>query len=95
MSLNRPIWKLRDWIDKEKLDWNNLSLNKNAIDLLYENKRNRNWNNLSFNKNVFVNIDILKNRETINLINDNPDKINWYYLSFNKNAIEILEKKSR
>ena len=29
MYLNRPILKLRNWIDKSKLDYKMLSLNKN------------------------------------------------------------------
>ena len=37
MSLNRPIWKLRDWINVEILHWNFLSFNPNAINLLKEN----------------------------------------------------------
>jgi hypothetical protein len=43
MSLNRPIWKLRDWIDTEKLDWEMLSYNKNAIKLLEENQDKIDW----------------------------------------------------
>ena len=69
MSLNRPIWKLRDWIDKEKLDWNNLSFNKNVfvnidilknretINLINDNPDKINWYYLSFNKNA---IEILE-----------------------------------
>ena len=34
MSLNRPIYKLRDWIDPEKLDSHHLSENQNSIDFL-------------------------------------------------------------
>ena len=34
MSLNKPIWKLRDWIDKSKLNKNNLTFNYNSIDYL-------------------------------------------------------------
>ena len=30
--------KLRDWIDEEKIDWYNLSLNSNAIDLITNDK---------------------------------------------------------
>lgn len=46
MSLNKPIWKLRDWITT-------LSFNKNAIHLLYENYDNINWYNLSSNSAIF------------------------------------------
>ena len=34
MSLNKPIYKLRDWIDINKLNWNTLNLNNNAFELL-------------------------------------------------------------
>ena len=37
MSLNKPIWKLRDWIDKSKLNKNNLTFNYNSIDFLKNN----------------------------------------------------------
>ena len=57
MSLNRPIWKLRDWVDVEKLDWMMLSYNKNAIQLLEENPEKINWENLSENE---ITIDFLK-----------------------------------
>jgi hypothetical protein len=56
MSLNRPIWKLRDWIDKEKLDRDNLSRNKidnnEIIELIHENPEDINWFYLSYNKNA-------------------------------------------
>jgi hypothetical protein len=34
MSTNEPIYKLLDWIDINKLNFTNLSYNKNAINLL-------------------------------------------------------------
>ena len=37
MSLNKPVWKLRDWINAEYLDWSYLSTNPNTIKLLEEN----------------------------------------------------------
>ena len=45
MSINTPVWKLRDWIDYNNLDWDSLSLNKKAISLLSleENKEKINW----------------------------------------------------
>jgi len=102
MSLNRPIWKLRDWIDKDKLDWGMLSFNPKAIQLLEENQDKINWDNLSMNENA---INLLKenpdkicwdllsiNINAINLLKKNPKKINWDYLSENKNAIELLKE---
>jgi hypothetical protein len=71
-------YKLRVWIPINKLHWDKLSLNINAIDLLrgrieYEKKL------ISENKYY-----ILK-REC--------DRINWSNLSKNPNAIDLLEKK--
>ena len=65
MSLNRPIWKLRDWIDVEILHWNFLSFNPNAINLLKENPENINWCILSNNKNA------------IEMLENNKENINW------------------
>jgi hypothetical protein len=66
-------YKLRDWIPLDKLNWGNLSLNPNAIDLLRENPDRIHWRNLSRNPNA------------IELLRDNPDKIDWDYLSCNPN----------
>jgi hypothetical protein len=79
MSLNKPVWKLRDWIDIDKLNWINLSLNPNAIKLLENNPEKIDWCNLSLNPNA------------IKLLEKNQDKIEWYYLSKNKNAIKLLK----
>ncbi len=43
MSLNKPIWKLRDWIDLEKLDWSELSKNSKAIKVLEKNQDKISW----------------------------------------------------
>ena len=37
MSSFKPIYKLRDWIDINKLSWSLLSGNPNAIKLLEQN----------------------------------------------------------
>lgn len=39
MSVNKSAWKLRDWIDKSKIDYEYLSTNTHdkALDILYEN----------------------------------------------------------
>ena len=71
---------LLDWIDKNKLNWEKLSSNPNAIDLLEENYDKINWHHLSSNPNA---IDLLKNNE---------DKIDWGWLSLNPNAIKLLKK---
>ena len=70
------IYKLRNWIDINNIDWKYLLFNVNTIELLKKNKDKINWSYLSFNVN------------TIELLKENPDKINCIYLSANSNAIE-------
>jgi hypothetical protein len=36
--IQKPKYKLHEWINKENIDLNNLSGNENAIDLLEENQ---------------------------------------------------------
>ena len=71
---------LRDWIDINKLDWEYVAFNPNAIDFLEENYNNIKWFELAENPNA------------IDLLEKNPTKINWYRLSLNSNAIKLLEK---
>ena len=47
-----PMCKLRDWIQLEKLDWEMLSSNPNAIHLLEQNPDKIDWNKLSWNPNA-------------------------------------------
>jgi hypothetical protein len=61
-------------------DWQVLSFNPNAIDLLEANFDKINWRNLSRNPNA------------IHLLENNLDKIDWELLSVNSNAIHLLEK---
>ena len=79
--MNKPVYKLLDWIDKSKLKWNYLSKNHNAIELLKANPDKINWDYLSCNRNA------------IELLKENPDYIDWDYLSLNPNhdAIELLK----
>jgi len=98
--------KLRDWVDKDKLNWNFLSLNPNAIELLKENPDKINWYRLCLNENPNV-IKILKenkdkidwcclsenpNPKLIELFQENPSEIKWTYLCKNPNAIELLKE---
>jgi len=52
MSLNKPIYKLKDWININKLNWNNLSLNSNAIKLLKEIQKRLNKNAIKLLKEI-------------------------------------------
>ena len=49
---NGKYMKLRDWIPFDKLDWNTLSMNLNAIPILEKNLDKVNWFNLSQNPNA-------------------------------------------
>ena len=87
---NYVKFKLKSWIDINKLDWAGLSSNPHpkAIELLQrddlENPRQGPYE---------IYWDILcKNPGAIALIKQNPDKINWYLLSSNPCAIELLEE---
>ena len=63
MASFTPIYKLRDWIDINKLDWEYLSRNPNAIKFLECNTDKIDWDYLSENHNIFeINKDYLKNR---------------------------------
>ena len=61
------MYKLKKVFEKnlDKLDWNNLSLNPNAIDLLEKNLDKINWLFLS------------KNLNAIHFLEKNLDKIYW------------------
>ena len=61
-----------------KIDWVDLSLNINAIEILKDNVDKIDWDLLSENVNA---IEILK---------ANPNKIDWNLLSLNINAIEKI-----
>ena len=58
------FYKLRDWIDINKIDWEYLSFNSNAIELLKENQNKISWIYLSRNPNA------------IELLKENSNKIN-------------------
>ena len=91
-------YKLKDWIPKKKLNWNWLSSNPNAIELLKNNPKKIGWGGLSENPNPEA-IELLK--EKINEENEidkeylkklpSNKKINWNALSANPNAIELLK----
>ena len=97
--------KLRDWIDINKIEWDYLSLNENAIELLKENQDKIYWNFLSLNINVIellkenqnkINWDILSsNSSAMSLLKENQDKINWYNFSKNPNIFVYDYKKMK
>jgi len=52
--MNRPIYKFKDWIELNKIDYTYLSKNPNAIDYLKENPDKINWSCLCVNPNPLV-----------------------------------------
>ena len=105
MSLNKPIWKLRDWINIDKINWNHLSFNINAIHLLEENQDKIDWAFLSYNKNAIhlleenfnkIDFDCLSfNKNAIHLLEENQDKIDWYILSANPSIFQLDYEKMK
>ena len=81
--MNRPIYKFRDWVEVEKLDFMLLSKNPNAIDYFRANPDKINWNLLSLNPNA------------MEILETNPTKINWTNLSFNNGIFELDYKKMK
>ena len=88
-------------IDPEKIYWNLLSRNPEAIKLLEANPDKIYWDWLSGNPKA---IDLLeanpekiywhylsKNPKAIHLLEANPDKIDWDWISKNPKAIHLLE----
>jgi hypothetical protein len=61
----------------DKIHWENLSLNPNAIHLLEKNKDKINWFHLSYNKNAIF------------LLKDNIDKINIQNFCRNKKIFKL------
>ena len=67
------IYKLQDWINMDKINWNSLSANPNAVHLLEQNMDKINWYSLSANPNA------------VHLLEKNIDKISWNFSSQNPN----------
>ncbi len=64
------------------IDWEKLSANPNAKDILEKNIDNLNWKGLSLNPASWA----------IKLLEQNQDNIDWWNLSENPSAIHILEE---
>ena len=71
--MNYDLLKLSNWVDKDKIDWNGLSRNPNAIHLLEQNLDKIDWVFLSINQN------------SMHLLKQNVGKIHWSWLSENPN----------
>ena len=103
--MNKPIYKLLDWIDINKLDLEFLSKNQNAIGFLKQNPDLINWYYLSGNKNadelllsnknkIKLNRCNIGSNENLKIINEmiipNLNLISENQLSLNKNIVKFL-----
>jgi hypothetical protein len=88
---NMIPYKLRDWIDQDKLCWIYLCRNPNAGQLLEQNIDQIDWENLSSNSSPRA-IRILEQHILHPLHSLHSDKINWSYLSSNPGAVDLLKK---
>ena len=72
------MFKLKDWIDQDKINWFGLSANPSAgaISLLEKNQDKIDWFQLSANPSALT------------LLEKNQDKIDWAQLSANPSIIE-------
>ena len=97
--MTKPMMKLLGWINIDKIDWDFLSFNPNAIHLLEQNREKINWVYLSSNPNAIHLLEQNKNKinrenlpinpNVIHLLEENKDKIDWEFLSRNPNIFEI------
>jgi hypothetical protein len=86
---------------RNKIDWDVLSGNPIAIDLLRENPHKINWEYLSGNPSAIKLLEeypnaidwsmLSENPSAIELLKANPKNIDWYMLCKNPNAIELLK----
>lgn len=73
-------YKLRSWIKIEKLNWNALSENPYAMNLLLQNPKKINWSALS------------RNESAMDILEKNPEKIDWFNLCQNPSAMTLLKR---
>jgi len=83
----KPKYKLRSWIDSNKLNWKTVSQNVNAANLLEENFDKADICELYWNHNTFPII-----QKHWNTLNQNIKYVNFVAMSFNPYATELLEK---
>ena len=92
MSLNKPVWKLRNWIDIKKLDWHSLSFNPNAIEILEKNEDKIDWHVLSSNPGAIKLIEANQNKIIWDLLSGNPSIFELDYNEMKKNNQDMYEE---
>ena len=75
VNTNSRFLKLRKWIS-DKVKWDTLSSNPNAIHIIEKNLDKVDWDELSSNPNA------------IHILEKNLDKVDWCELSYNPNIFE-------
>ncbi len=103
--IDKTPYKLVDWIDINKLSWNDLNENPRSIHLLEQNKDKLCLRHLMHNINaIFIieeNLDkmnswcwnlLSSNENAVDLLEQNLDNVNWWEISENPNAIKIIEE---
>ena len=78
MSLNKPIYKFKKFIDTNNINWDYLSKNTNAIPILEKNLNKVDWSSLS------------KNPNAIPILEKNLNKVDWNNLNYNENGLLLL-----
>jgi hypothetical protein len=68
-----PVMKLHEWVQIGKVNWQGLSRNPNAIQLLEKNL------------DKVIRWALSGNPNAIQLLEKNLDKVDWWALSFNPN----------
>lgn len=92
----KNVYVLRHGIPLDKLNWNYLSKNPKAIDLLEKQiEIERHLSKEEYDRLPYkINWPSLcSNPNAIDLLDANQDKIDWSVLSYNPNAIHLLEKR--
>ena len=104
---NRPIdlYTLKSWVPIEKIDWDYLSFNPNAIEMLKRNPKLIDWHRLSANPSAIEMLQqhperidwhrLSENPNAIEMLKQNPERINWVILAGNPNAIEMLRQREK
>jgi hypothetical protein len=104
VSIHAEVIYLESHLDK--LDWEELSRNPNAIPLLEQNMDKIDWLWILHNPNVYpflkkhwvhaqekINWNVLsRTPEAIPFLKEHLDKINWYYLCEMPDAISLIEQ---
>jgi hypothetical protein len=88
-GVNKPIYKLRDWIDINNLNWKELSLNPHSaiIQIFQDNIDNIDIENLSYNSNP----QMIELFDLVNAKDNYPEQYFVYLSLSNDDNLELIE----